>query len=98
MFVESEGFQNNVGTAIHILNGNINMSQSGVTSANNTGVQGGAISLIGSLSVIVSRNEKVVYPDDSVIHYFSSQLCSNTWEDVGGQSLATVVHYSSHIN
>ena len=49
-------FEDNTGTAIHIVNGNIDMSQSSVYFNNNTGIQGGAIALIGQSSMIVGPN------------------------------------------
>ena len=49
-------FENNRGTPIHIVNGNIDMSQSSARFHNNSGIQGGAIALIGQSSIIVGPN------------------------------------------
>ena len=49
-------FKSNIGTAIHIVNGNIDMSQSSAYFFNNSGIQGGAIALIGQSSMIVGPN------------------------------------------
>ena len=61
-FEDYNKFENNLGTAIHIVNGNIDMSQSSVSFCNNTAVHGGAVSLIGLSSVIVGpdRNYEFV--------------------------------------
>ena len=50
-------FENNTGTAIHVVNGNINMSQSSVRFFNNYGNQGGAMALIGEASVVFGPNK-----------------------------------------
>ena len=50
-------FKNNIGTAIHIVNGNIDMSRSSATFYKNRGIQGGAIALIGQSSIIVGPNK-----------------------------------------
>ena len=50
-------FENNSGTAVHIVNGNIDMSQSSVYFYNNSGIQGGAVALIGQASMIVGPNK-----------------------------------------
>ena len=50
-------FENNSGTAIHIVNGNIDMSQSSAYFYNNSGIQGGGITLIGQSSMIVGPNQ-----------------------------------------
>ena len=49
-------FENNTGTAIHIVNGNIDMSQSSAYFYHNSGIQGGAVALIGQSSMIVGPN------------------------------------------
>ena len=50
-------FEYNIGTAIHIVSGNIDMSQSSIHFLNNSGIQGGAIALIGQSSMIVGPNK-----------------------------------------
>ena len=61
-FLGLNRFENNTGTAIHIVNGNIDMSQSNVYFYNNSGNQGGAIALIGQSSMIVgpTRNYEFI--------------------------------------
>ena len=49
-------FDNNWGTALYIVNGIINFQNSSVSFINNTGLQGGAVALIGSSIMIVGRN------------------------------------------
>ena len=56
-FEGNNNFENNTGTAIHIVNGNIDMSQSSAYFFNNSGIQGGAIALIGQSSMIVGPNK-----------------------------------------
>ena len=50
-------FENNSGTAIHVFNGNIDMSQGSAYIYNNSGIQGGGITLIGQSSMIVGPNQ-----------------------------------------
>ena len=50
-------FENNSGTAIHIVNGNIDMSQSSAYFYNNSAIQGGGVTLIGQSSMIVGPNQ-----------------------------------------
>ena len=54
----NNSFENNYGTAIHIVNGNIDMSQSSVTFSKNIGVRGGAIALLGIASVIIGQHRR----------------------------------------
>ena len=48
-------FENNLGTAIHIVNGNIDMSESSLDFIDNHGIRGGAVALIGESSMILGR-------------------------------------------
>ena len=57
-------FENNLGTAIHIVNGNINMSESSVHFYNNTGIQGGAVALIGESSIILGPNRNYSFENN----------------------------------
>ena len=49
-------FLNNLGSAMHIVNGIVNFQNSSVSFINNTGLQGGAVALIGSSTMIVGPN------------------------------------------
>ena len=60
-------FENNTGTAIHIVNGNIDMSHSSVYFNNNTGIQGGAIALIGQSSMIVDPNRTYKFINNTAL-------------------------------
>ena len=55
-FYGSNRFERNKGTAIYIVNGLINCTNSNVTFIQNIGLQGGAIALIGSSTMIVGPN------------------------------------------
>ena len=60
-------FENNLGTAIHIVNGNIDMSQSSVCFYNNSGLEGGAIALIGQSSMTVGKNRTYIFQNNSAL-------------------------------
>ena len=60
-------FENNTGTGIHIVNGNINMSQSSITFFNNFGIQGGAVALIGESSIIVGPNRTYEFINNTAL-------------------------------
>ena len=60
-------FTSNLGTAIHAVNGNINMSRSDTTFMNNSGIQGGAIALIGVSSMIVGPNRSYTFVNNSAL-------------------------------
>ena len=49
-------FQNNWGTALYIVNAIVNFQKSSATFVSNTGLQGGAITLIGPATVILGPN------------------------------------------
>ena len=49
-------FEGNWGTAVYVVNGVVNFQNSSVHFINNTGVQGGALALIGSSVMIVGQN------------------------------------------
>ena len=49
-------FENNWGSAVYIVNGIVNFQNSSVSFINNTGLQGGAVALIGSSTMIVGPN------------------------------------------
>ena len=50
-------FENNQGSALYISNGNADFQNSSVSFINNTGVQGGAVALIGSSTMIIGPHE-----------------------------------------
>ena len=56
-FNGSNHFESNEGTAVYIVNGIINCVNSSMTFINNTGLQGGALALIGSSTIAVGPNE-----------------------------------------
>ena len=60
-------FENNSGTAIHIVNGNIDMSQSSIYFYKNSGIQGGAITLIGQSSMIVGPNQSYNFINNTAL-------------------------------
>ena len=49
-------FENNTGTAVYIINGIIDCRNSNMSFVNNTGLQGGAVALIGSSTITVGPN------------------------------------------
>ena len=49
-------FQKNWGTALYVVNGIVNFQKSSASFVNNTGLQGGAIALIGPATVILGPN------------------------------------------
>ncbi len=68
--IELEGinvFCSNQGTAIHVVNGNINMSQSDTIFRNNSGIRGGAIALIGVSSMIVGPNRSYIFVNNTAL-------------------------------
>jgi predicted outer membrane repeat protein len=77
-------FESNLGTAIYIVNGNINMSQSSVNFFGNQGIQGGAIALIGDSLMIFGQNR--IY-----------KFANNTALDKGGAVYAQVLNIQNAI-
>ena len=77
-------FEKNVGTAIHIVNGNINMSQSTVNFFGNSGIQGGAVALIGDSIMIFGPNR-------------TYKFIENTALDKGGAVYAKLVNIQDAI-
>ena len=49
-------FENNWGTAVYVVNGILNFQNSNATFINNTGLQGGAVALIGFSKMIIGQN------------------------------------------
>lgn len=77
-------FENNSGTAIYIVNGNINMSQSTINFFGNEGIQGGAVALIGDSSMLFGQNR--IY-----------RFMNNTALDKGGAIYAQVLNIQNAI-
>ena len=68
--VKFEGFncfENNLGTAIHIVNGNIDASRSSVDFIKNRGIQGGAIALIGESSMVFGENRNYTFVNNTAL-------------------------------
>ena len=60
-------FENNLGTAIHVVNGKVNMSQSSVRFFKNHGRQGGAMALIGEAFVIFGPNKSYSFINNTAL-------------------------------
>ena len=60
-------FENNLGTAIHIVNGNIHASRSSIDFVSNYGIQGGAIALIGESSVVFGENRNYTFVNNTAL-------------------------------
>ena len=60
-------FQNNWGTSLYVVNGVIDFQKSNATFSNNTGLQGGAVALIGSSTMILGPNG-YEFKDNSAIY------------------------------
>jgi hypothetical protein len=60
-------FENNLGTAIHVVNGKVNMSQSSVRFFQNHGRQGGAMALIGEAFVIFGPNKSYSFVNNTAL-------------------------------
>ena len=61
-------FKNNHGTAIHIVNGNIDLSGGSARFERNTGIEGGALALIGISSFIVGPNNTYEFVNNRALH------------------------------
>ena len=60
-------FENNLGTAIHIVNGNIDVSHSSIDFIENHGIQGGAVALIGESSVVFGNNRTYTFVNNTAL-------------------------------
>ena len=60
-------FENNLGTAIHIVNGNIDVSHSSVDFIENHGIQGGAVALIGESLMVFGSNQKYTFVNNTAL-------------------------------
>ena len=58
-------FQNNWGTALYAVNGVMDFQNSSVSFINNTGLQGGAVALIGLAKIIVGSNNNYKFINNS---------------------------------
>ena len=56
-FQGSQNFKSNVGSAIHIVNGLLNFTDSDASFSNNTSIHGGALSLVGTSMMIVGPRD-----------------------------------------
>ena len=66
-FEGCNSFEGNVGTAIHIVNGKIDMSQSDVHFYNNSGINGGAVALIGVSLMSVGPNKEYTFVNNKAL-------------------------------
>ena len=60
-------FEDNIGTAIHIINGIIDMFKGNVLFSNNTAHQGGAVALIGESLMIVGPNRSYEFLNNTAL-------------------------------
>ena len=60
-------FENNLGTAIHIVNGNIDVSHSSVDFIENHGIQGGAVALIGQSLMVFGNNRQYTFVNNTAL-------------------------------
>ena len=60
-------FENNLGTAIHIVNGNIDVSHSSVDFIENHGIQGGAVALIGESLMVFGSNRQYTFVNNTAL-------------------------------
>ena len=60
-------FEDNLGTAIHVVNGKVNMSQSSVSFFRNHGHQGGAMALVGEAFVIFGPNKSYSFVNNTAL-------------------------------
>ena len=61
-------FEHNIGTAIYVVNGNVDLINSDVTFKNNSGIQGGAMALIGRSSMSVGPNRTYNFMNNEAIY------------------------------
>ena len=61
-------FKNNRGTAIYIVNGNVNFHLGSARFENNRGVDGGALALIGISSVVLGPNNTYEFTNNEALH------------------------------
>ena len=66
-FNGSSHFESNRGTPVYVVNGVVNCTNSDVSFVNNTGLQGGAIALVGSSIMILGRH-KYEFINNTAIH------------------------------
>ena len=60
-------FRNNLETALYIVNGRADFSDSNADIVNNTGLEGGGVALIGLSSFIVGRNKSYAFVNNTAI-------------------------------
>jgi hypothetical protein len=61
-------FDHNTGTAIYVVNGNIDLIYSDVTFKYNQGIRGGAIALLGLSSMIVGQKREYLFKNNKAIY------------------------------
>ena len=66
-FLGSNHFESNQGTPVYVINGVVNCTNSSVSFVNNTGLQGGAMGLIGSSTMVVGPH-KYKFIKNTAIH------------------------------
>ena len=61
-------FEHNIGTAIHLVNGNADFIDSSVVFKNNQGIRGGALALIGLSSIYVGPKRDYLFVNNSALY------------------------------
>ena len=67
-FEEKNNFKNNKGTAVYMVNGVANFSDSSATFSNNRGIRGGAVALIGAATLIVGLKKVYVFVNNTALY------------------------------
>ena len=67
-FLGENVFESNIGTAVHVINANVDFSASSVIFKSNRGIQGGAIALIGLSSMTVGPKRKYLFLNNSAVY------------------------------
>ena len=61
-------FQNNMGSGLYIVNGIVNTTSSGLRFINNTGINGGAMALIGASRIILGQKYSYEFINNTAFH------------------------------
>ena len=61
-------FENNYGTAIYVVNGLLNFTKSNVSFTNNTGIDGGALTLTGESTMFVGPNAEYSFINNTALN------------------------------
>ena len=67
-FLGKNIFEYNIGTAVYVINANVNFSASSVIFKSNRGIRGGAIALIGLSSMTVGPQNKYLFLNNSAVY------------------------------